>query len=179
MEDKYVRAVPGGIGEAKTPGNYAASLRAQVEAKKEGYSQVLWLDGVERKYVEEVGTSNIFFKINGELITPALNGSILSGMTRRTVLELAREWGMKVSERAISIHEIFAANDNGTLQEAFGSGTAAVISPVGELSWKGTKISINNNKTGETTQKLFDAITGMQYGTVPDTHGWVDTVTKL
>ncbi len=178
-EDKYVRAVPGGIGEAKTPGNYAASMRALVEAKKEGYAQVLWLDGVERKYVEEVGTSNIFFKIADELITPALNGSILSGITRRTVLELAREWGMKVAEYQISIQEIFDASENGTLQEAFGSGTAAVISPVGELSWKDRKIKINNNTTGETTQKLFDVITGMQSGTLPDTHGWLDTVTKF
>lgn len=179
VEDKFVRAVPGGIGEAKTPGNYAASLRAQVEAKKEGYAQVLWLDGVERKYVEEVGTSNIFFKIAGELITPALNGSILSGMTRRTVLELAREWGMKVTERPISIQEVFEAGEKGTLEEAFGSGTAAVISPVGELSWKGLKLTINNNKTGATTQKLFDTITGIQSGTLLDPHGWVDTVTKL
>ena len=179
VEDKYVRAVPGGIGEAKTPGNYAASLRAQVEAKKEGYAQVLWLDGVERKYVEEVGTSNIFFKIDGELITPALNGSILSGMTRRTVLELAREWGMKASERHISIQEIFEAHAKGTLEEAFGSGTAAVISPVGELSWKGQKLIINNNKTGPVSQKLFDEITGMQHGTIKDSRGWVDTVTKL
>jgi len=179
VEDKYVRAVPGGIGEAKTPGNYAASLRAQVEAKKEGYAQVLWLDGVERKYVEEVGTSNIFFKINGELITPALNGSILSGMTRRTVLELAREWGMKVSERHISIEEIFGAHEKGTLEEAFGSGTAAVISPVGELSWKGKKLIINNNQTGPVSQKFFDEITGLQSGSIQDRHGWVDTVTKL
>ena len=179
VEDKYVRAVPGGIGEAKTPANYAASLRAQIEAKHDGYSQVLWLDGVERKYIEEVGTSNIFFKINDELITPALNGSILGGITRRTVLELAREWGMKVSERQISIDEVFAANEQGTLQEVFASGTAAVISPVGELSWKDQKITINNNKTGPTAQKFFDEIAGMQYGTMPDNHGWVNTVTKL
>ena len=179
VEDKYVRAVPGGIGEAKTPANYAASLRAQIEAKHDGYSQVLWLDGVERKYIEEVGTSNIFFKINDKLITPALNGSILGGITRRTVLELAREWGMKVSERQISIDEVFAANEQGTLQEVFASGTAAVISPVGELSWKDKKITINNNKTGPTAQKFFDEIAGMQYGTMPDNHGWVNTVTKL
>jgi branched-chain amino acid aminotransferase len=140
---------------------------------------VLWLDGIERKYIEEVGTMNIFFKINDELITPALNGSILGGITRRTVLELAREWGMKVSERKISIDEVFAAAENGTLQEAFGSGTAAVISPVGELSWKGKKIIINNNQTGPTSQKLFDEVTGIQYGTLPDTRGWVNTVTKL
>ena len=179
VEDKYVRAVPGGIGEAKTPGNYAASLRAQVEAKHEGYAQVLWLDGVERKYIEEVGTMNIFFKIDDELITPALNGSILGGITRRTVLELARAWGMKATERKISIDEVFAAHANGTLQEVFGSGTAAVISPVGELSWKGKKIVINNNQTGPTSQKLFDEVAGLQYGIIKDSHGWVDTVTKL
>lgn len=179
VEDKYVRAVPGGIGEAKTPGNYAASLRAQVEAKREGYAQVLWLDGVERKYVEEVGTMNIFFKINDELITPALNGSILGGITRRTVLELASAWGMKTSERQISIDEVFAAHEQGSLQEIFGSGTAAVISPVGELSWKGKKITINHNQTGPTSQKLFDEVTGMQYGTIKDGHGWVDTVAQL
>lgn len=179
VEDKYVRAVPGGIGEAKTPGNYAASLRAQVEAKKEGYAQVLWLDGHERKFIEEVGTSNIFFKINGELITPALNGSILGGITRRTVLELAREWNMKVSERALSIDEVFAASDSGKLDEAFGSGTAAVISPVGELSWKGRKLTLSGNKTGPVSQKLYDEITGLQYGKVADRHGWVDTVTKV
>ena len=122
---------------------------------------------------------NIFFKINDELITPALNGSILGGITRRTVLELAKDWGMKATERHISIDEVFAAHENGTLQEIFGSGTAAVISPVGELSWKGKKIIINNNKTGPTSQRLVDEVTGMQYGTIKDSRGWVDTVTKL
>lgn len=179
VEDKYVRAVAGGLGEAKTPANYAASLRAQVEAKKEGYAQVLWLDAVERKYVEEVGTMNIFFKIGGEIITPALNGSILGGITRRTVLETAKDWGLKVSERAISIDEVFDAHAKGQLEEVFGSGTAAVISPVGELSWKGQKIVINNNKTGEFSQKLFDYVTGLQYGKVQDKFGWVEKVAKL
>lgn len=179
VEDNYVRASKGGIGEAKTPGNYAASLRAQAEAKKEGFDQVLWLDAVERKYIEEVGTMNIFFKINGELITPELNGSILSGITRRTVLELARDWGLPVSERAISIEEIFEANAKGQLEEVFGSGTAAVISPVGELSWKGEKIIINNNKTGPLAQKLFDTVAGIQYGTMPDKYGWIDEVTTV
>jgi branched-chain amino acid aminotransferase len=179
VEDKYVRATVGGLGEAKTPANYAMSLRAQVEAAEEGFAQVLWLDAVERKYIEEVGTMNIFFKINGEVITPALNGSILGGMTRRTVLELAREWGMKVAERQISIEEIFEAYDKGQLEEVFGSGTAAVISPVGELSWKGKKIVINNNRTGEFSQKLFDYVTGLQYGTLEDKHGWVDEIIKL
>lgn len=179
VEDKYVRAVQGGLGEAKTAANYAASLRAQVEAKKEGYAQVLWLDAVERKYVEEVGTMNIHFKIKGEIITPALTGSILGGITRRTVIEVAKEWGINVTERVISIDEIFAAHEKGELEEVFGSGTAAVISPVGELSWKGKKIVINGNKTGEFAQKLFDYITGIQYGTVPDKFGWIEKVAKV
>jgi branched-chain amino acid aminotransferase len=179
VEDIFVRTVQGGLGEAKTPANYAASLRAQVEAKKEGFAQVLWLDAVERKYVEEVGTMNIFFKIKGEIITPPLNGCILGGITRRTVIELAKAWGLPLSERAISIDEVFAANGKGELEEVFGSGTAAVISPVGELSWKGEKIVINNNKTGELSQKLFDYVTGLQQGKVPDEFGWVDKVAKL
>ncbi|EGO65302.1 branched-chain amino acid aminotransferase [Acetonema longum] len=179
VEDKYVRAIHGGIGEAKTPANYAASLRAQVEAKEEGYSQVLWLDAAERKYVEEVGTMNIFFKINGELVTPKLNGSILSGITRRTVIEISREWGVNVTERQISVDELFEAHDRGQLEEVFGSGTAAVISPVGELSWKGRKIVINNNQTGPFSQKLFDYVAGLQYGNLSDPHGWVNEVTKL
>jgi branched-chain amino acid aminotransferase len=178
VEDKYVRATVGGLGEAKTPANYAMSLRAQVEAKQEGYAQVLWLDAVERSYIEEVGTMNIFFKINGELITPALTGSILGGITRRTVLELARDWGVKVTERRISIEEVFEAHENGQLEEVFGTGTAAVISPVGELAWKGKKIMINNNRTGEFAQKLFDYVTGIQYGRVEDKFGWIDEVTK-
>ena len=179
VEDVYVRAVAGGVGEAKTPANYAASLRAGEQAKKEGFAQVLWLDANEKKYIEEVGTMNIFFKIKDELITPALNGSILDGITRRTVMELAKSWGMKVTERKISIEEVFAAYENGDLQEVFGSGTAAVISPVGELTWKGRTIVINGNKTGETSQKLFDTVTGIQYGRLKDSFGWVDEVAKL
>ena len=179
VEDKYVRAVAGGVGEAKTPANYAASLRAGEQAKKEGFAQVLWLDAIEKKYIEEVGTMNIFFKIKDEIITPALTGSILGGITRRTVLELARSWGMKATERKISIDEVFEAYDKGELQEVFGSGTAAVISPVGELTWKGRTIVINNNKTGETSQQLFDHVTGIQYGSLKDEFGWVDEVTKL
>lgn len=179
VEDKFVRAGVGGLGEAKTPANYAASLRAQEEAKKEGFTQVLWLDAVERKYIEEVGTMNIFFKINNEIITPALDGSILGGITRKTVLEISRAWGMKVSERRISVDEVFAAHAKGQLDEVFGSGTAAVISPVGELSWKGQKITINNNKTGEYSQKLFNYITDLQYGKAEDKHDWVCEVTKL
>ena len=179
VEDKYVRATVGGLGEAKTPANYAMSLRAQVEAKQEGYAQVLWLDAVERRYIEEVGTMNIFFKIKGEIVTPALTGSILGGITRRTVLELAKDWGIKATERRISIDEVFEAHEKGELEEVFGTGTAAVISPVGELAWKGKKITINNNKTGEFSQKLFDYVTGIQYGRVEDKFGWVDEVTKI
>lgn len=179
VEDKYVRAIKGGIGEAKTAGNYAASLKAQVEAKKEGYAQVLWLDAVERKYIEEVGTMNIFFKIKGEIVTPALNGSILGGITRRTVIELAKDWGMPVSERRISVDEVFDAHARGELEEVFGSGTAAVVSPVGELFWKGRKIVVNNNETGPTAQKLFDHVAGLQYGELEDKHGWVEKVAKV
>ncbi|MDD4601363.1 Branched-chain-amino-acid aminotransferase 2 [bioreactor metagenome] len=179
VEDRYVRAVQGGLGEAKTPANYAASMRAEYEAKQNGYAQVLWLDAVERKYIEEVGTMNIFFKINGEIITPELSGSILSGMTRRTVLELCREWGLKTTERRISIDEVYEAYTKGQLEEVFGTGTAAVISPVGELTWKDHKMVINGNKTGEFAQKLFDTVTGIQYGKLEDKHGWVDEVCKL
>ncbi|WP_371376937.1 branched-chain amino acid aminotransferase [Sporomusa aerivorans] len=179
VEEHFVRAVKGGLGEAKTPANYAASLKAAEVAKEEGYTQVLWLDALEQKYIEEVGTMNIFFKIGGEIITPELNGSILNGITRRSVLEVAKDWGMKVSERRISIDEVYQAHAEGRLQEVFGSGTAAVISPVGELSWKGRKIVINNNEIGETSQKLFDYITSIQQGRVADKFGWVDEVTKL
>lgn len=179
VEDKFVRAVSGGIGEAKTPGNYAASLRAGVEAQKEGFDQVLWLDGIERKYIEEVGAMNILFKIKGEIVTPALNGSILSGITRKSVLEVVREWGMPAVERRISIDEVFEAHAKGELEEVFGSGTAAVISPVGQLTWKGQTIIVNNNEIGETSQKLYNHITGLQYGKLADKHGWVREVTKL
>jgi branched-chain amino acid aminotransferase len=176
VEDKYVRACHGGLGEAKTPANYAASLRAGEVAHQEGFSQVLWLDAVERKYIEEVGAMNIFFKINGELITPALTGSILGGMTRRTVLEIAHDWGMKATERVISIDEVYDAHAKGQLEEIFGTGTAAVISPVGSLTWKGQTIVVNNNETGPIAHKLFAQVTGLQYGTVKDTHGWVDSM---
>ncbi|HWR44439.1 branched-chain amino acid aminotransferase [Sporomusa sp.] len=179
VEENYVRAVKGGLGEAKTPANYAASLKASEEAKKEGYTQVLWLDALEQKYIEEVGTMNIFFKMDDELITPELNGSILNGITRRSVIQVAKDWGLKVTERRISIDEVFAAHAEGRLKEVFGSGTAAVISPVGELSWNGKNIVINNNQTGETSQKLFDYITNIQQGRVADKFGWIGEVTKL
>lgn len=175
--DTHVRAVQGGLGEAKTAANYAASLSAQQEAGQAGYTQVLWLDGVERKYIDEVGTMNIMMQIGDEVITPPLAGTILDGVTRNSILTLLRDWGHKVSERRISIDEVMEAGRNGTLREMWGTGTAAVVSPVGELGYKGEKISIGNGQTGILTQKLYDAIVGIQYGTAPDAHGWTSVVT--
>ena len=174
--DKFVRAVEGGVGSAKTGANYAASLYASEEAKHEGFTQVLWLDGRERKYIDEVGTMNIMLKIDGEVITPPLGGTILAGVTRDSVLTLLREWGMRVSERQIAIDEVAAAARKGTLEEVWGTGTAAVISPVGELSYKGERIVVNGGQIGPLTQKLYDAIVGIQYGTAPDPHGWTVVV---
>ncbi|WP_113674032.1 branched-chain amino acid aminotransferase [Vallitalea guaymasensis] len=176
VETEYVRAVKGGIGFAKTGGNYAASIKAQMKAKERGYSQVLWLDGVERKYVEEVGTMNVFFKIDGEVITPSLEGSILAGVTRDSVIELLKSWNIPVSERKLSIEDIYAAAEEGKLEEAFGTGTAAVISPIGELNYDGRVISINDGKIGEVSQKIYDTITGIQTGHVEDTYGWAKEI---
>ena len=170
--DTQVRAVPGGLGEAKTGANYAASLQAAEEAKHQGFTQVLWLDGVQRKYIDEVGTMNIMMKIGNEVITPPLSGSLLAGVTRDSALTLLREWGAKVSERQISIDEVIAAAADGTLKEMWGTGTAAVISPVGELAYKHHRIAISGGHIGEVTQRLYDAIVAIQYGTAPDTHGW-------
>lgn len=176
VENQYVRAVKGGTGEAKTGGNYASSLKAQEIVEKEGYSQVLWLDGMERKYIEEVGAMNVFFKINGEVVTPQLNGSILAGVTRDSVLQLLKYWNVPVSERRVSIKELYEAHQNGTLEEAFGSGTAAVISPIGELRWNGEHLVINNEKIGELSQKLYDTITAIQYGKLEDPFDWLEKV---
>ncbi len=172
IEDEYVRAVRGGMGYTKTGGNYAASLKAQVKAHDAGYSQVLWLDGVERKYIEEVGAMNIFFKIDGKVVTPKLNGSILPGITRDSVIHLCKEWGIPTEERKISIDEIDEAYKSGKLEEVFGTGTAAVISPVGKLRWKDEIMEINGGKIGELSQKIYDTVTGIQLGKLPDTHGW-------
>lgn len=172
VESEYVRAVPGGTGEAKTGGNYAASLLAQVKSAEKGYSQVLWLDGVERRYIEEVGSMNVFFKIDGEIITPMLNGSILPGITRDSIIQLLKHWNLPIVERRITIEELFKAHDEGKLEEAFGTGTAAVISPVGELLWKDRKIIINDGKTGELSKKLYDTLTGIQTGKIDDPFGW-------
>ncbi|HAO93453.1 MAG TPA: branched chain amino acid aminotransferase [Deltaproteobacteria bacterium] len=173
---EYVRAVKGGLGAAKTPANYAASLLPAEEAKKKGFTQVLWLDAIERRYVEEVGTMNIFFLIADELVTPSLEGSVLGGVTRDSVIRIAKEWGVKVCERRISIDELFAACGNGSLKEAFGTGTAAVISPVGEIHHQGAYIRINNGETGPFARKLYDYITSLQYGEAEDRFGWVYTI---
>ncbi|MFZ5775132.1 MAG: branched-chain amino acid aminotransferase [Thermodesulfobacteriota bacterium] len=173
VTDTYVRAVPGGVGAAKAAGNYAASIKAAEEAKKKGFTQVLWLDACERRYVEEVGTMNIFFVIGDEVVTPPLAGSILPGITRDSVLQLIRDWGYPVTERPITIDELLAAGNRGDLKEAFGTGTAAVISPVGSLHYQGKDCLINGGKTGPLSQRLFDEIQDIQYGRKPDPHGWV------
>jgi len=176
VSDSHVRAVKGGVGNVKTAGNYAASLFTSELAKKEGCTQVLWLDACEKKYVEEVGTSNIFFRINDTLITPPLEGSILGGLTRDSVLKLAGSWGLKIEERKISIDEVLAENKSGGLQEAFGTGTAAVISPVGELVYKGESHVINNGQTGEVSKKLFEELQAIQNGYRDDPFKWVVSV---
>ncbi len=172
----HVRAVRGGLGEAKTAGNYAASLYAGEQAHKNGYTQVLWLDGVEQKYVEEVGSMNIFFVIDDELITPLLNGSILPGITRDSVIALAKMWDIKVTERKISIDEVMNAHSSGNLQEIFGSGTAAVISPVGEIKYGDTTISIGDGSVGPVANRFFQTLTDIQYGKSEDPLGWIEPV---
>ncbi|OCS90442.1 branched-chain amino acid aminotransferase [Caryophanon latum] len=172
VEKQYVRAVAGGTGEAKTGGNYASSLKAQEVAAKEGYAQTLWLDGRENEYVEEVGSMNIFFKINGTVVTPALNGSILPGITRDSMLQVLRKHNIPVQERRISITEIIEAHKQGTLEESFGTGTAAVISPIGQLKFEGTEYVINNGEIGEVAQLLYDTLTGIQYGKLEDVYSW-------
>ena len=173
IEDEDVRAVRGGTGYAKCGGNYAASNRAGEKAAQKGYSQVLWLDGVERKYIEEVGAMNVMFKISGEIITPSLTGSILPGVTRKSCIELLKKKGYNVSERLLSIDELEAAMDNGTLEEAWGCGTAAVVSPIGKLAYKDKVITINNGEIGEVTQMLYDTLTGIQWGKIEDSFGWI------
>lgn len=173
VEKNYVRAVRGGTGEAKAGANYAVSLKAQAEAGKEGYSQVLWLDGVEQKYIEEVGAMNVFFVIGDEVVTPQLHGSVLPGITRKSTIELLRDWGYNVSERMLSVDELVEAYKAGRLKEAFGTGTAAVISPMGRLKYGDVDMVINDNKIGEISQKLYDELTGIQWGRIPDTRGWI------
>jgi len=172
VEDNYIRAAVGGIGEAKTAGNYAASILAAEEAHAKGYTQVLWLDAAERKYVEEVGTMNIFFVINDEVITAPLNGSILPGITRDSVIRILNDWGVKVSERPLSIDEVTAAAENGSLREAFGAGTAAVISPVGQITYKGKDYPVAGGRMGDLSQRLYDEIVAIQYAEKDDPYGW-------
>jgi len=173
VEDQDVRAVKGGTGMAKTGGNYAASLRAGDRAEAKGYTQVLWLDGVERKYIEEVGAMNVMFKVGGKILTPDLNGSVLDGITRRSCIQLLKDWGYEVEERRISAEELFEAARNGAMEEAWGTGTAAVVSPIGELAEGDEKVIINNNEIGPVTQKLYDELTGIQWGRNADPHDWI------
>ncbi len=173
---EHVRAVRGGVGDTKTMGNYAASLLAGDKAHQAGYTQVLWLDGVEQKFIEEVGAMNIFFVIDDELTTPMLSGSILPGITRDSVIALGKSWGMKVTERKISIDEVIDAHASGRLKEIFGSGTAAVISPVGELKYADTLITVGDGKVGPLAHKFFQAIQDIQYGAIEGPAGWVEAV---
>ena len=179
VESNYVRAVRGGMGEAKTGGNYAASLAAQDDAHAQGYSQVMWLDGIERKYIEEIGAMNAFFVLDGCVVTPELNGSILSGITRKSVVSLLKQWGIPVSERRVAAQELTEAHERGTLQEAFCTGTAAVISPIGEMKWKEHIMAMNGGKIGPVTRRLYDALTGIQYGKLPDEMGWTVNVCHI
>ncbi len=175
VEDTYVRACPGGTGYVKCGGNYAVSLLAAKKAETGGYNQVLWLDSQERKYVEEVGAMNIFFKISGKIYTARASeddGTILPGVTRRSIIELLRDWGYEVIEKKISIDEIMEASENGSLEEVFGSGTAAVISPVKQMDYKGNSAYIHDGKIGILTQRLYDTLTGIQWGRIQDTKGW-------
>ena len=173
IEDEDVRAVRGGTGYAKCGGNYAASNRAGERAAQQGYSQVLWLDGVERKYIEEVGAMNVMFKIDGKIVTPMLSGSILPGITRMSCIAVLKEKGFEVEERLLSIDELANALENGKLEEAWGCGPAAVVSPIGELCYKGVKYAVNNGEIGEVTQMLYDTLTGIQWGKLDDTFGWI------
>lgn len=178
IESEDVRAVRGGTGYAKCGGNYAASLRAGQRAEQNGYTQVLWLDGVEKKYIEEVGAMNVMFKIDGKIVTPKLTGSILPGITRKSCIELLKSWGYEVEERLLSVGELFESAANGKLEEAWGTGTAAVVSPIGKLFYKGKEYVVSNNEIGEITQKLYDNLTGIQWGKKPDEFGWICKVCK-
>ena len=169
---EYARAGPGGVGDAKAGGNYGASLYATHEAMKKGYSQVLWLDGCAHKYVEEVGTMNIFFVFGNELVTPSLDGTILGGLTRECVIAIAKEWGYAVTERKLTIDEVMAGAEDGTLTEAFGTGTAVVIAPVGTIAHNDKTVTINDNKTGEFSQKIYDELCAIRYGEKEDRYGW-------
>lgn len=174
IESRDVRAVRGGTGYAKCGGNYAASMRAGEEAEKKGFAQVLWLDGVHMKYIEEVGAMNVMFKINGKVVTPDISGgTVLPGITRKSCIQVLKDWGYDVEERNISVDELVEAAESGALEEAWGCGTAAVVSPMGVLAYKDVEHVINNNEIGPLTQRLYDELTGIQWGKVPDTRGWI------
>ena len=172
VEDEDVRAVRGGTGFTKCGGNYAASIRAGERAEEKGYAQVLWLDGVERKYIEEVGSMNVMFQIDGTVITPKLTGSVLPGVTRKSCVDLIKSWGIPVEERLLSAQELFDAAQAGKLDEAWGTGTAAVVSPIGEMTWEDKSVEVCGGKIGKLTQKLYDTLTGIQWGRLPDEYGW-------
>ena len=176
VEDEYIRAAPGLTGFTKCGGNYAGSLLAGELAARKGFAQVLWLDGIEKKYVEEVGAMNIMFKIDGKIYTAACEGTVLPGVTRRSIIELLRDWGYEVIEGKLAIDDIFEAGRNGKLEEIFGTGTAAVVSPVKELVWKNESVIVGDGQIGELTQKLYDNLTGIQWGKLPDTKGWITPV---
>ncbi|UCF57105.1 MAG: aminotransferase class IV, partial [Deltaproteobacteria bacterium] len=176
VEDRYIRTAVGSTGEAKAAGNYAGSLLAAEEAKEKGFTQVLWLDANERKYVEEVGTMNMFFVIEDEVITAPLTGSILPGITRDSVIHIVKDWGMKMSERVLSIDEVITAAKDGRVQEAFGTGTAAVISPVGQITYKGEDHIVAGGKMGELSQRLYKEIVDIQYGEKDDPYGWIERI---
>lgn len=176
VESEYVRSVPGSVGFAKTSGNYAASLLAAKKAKAKGFSQVLWLDAKEHKYVEEIGTSNVMFYIDDEVVTSPLTGSILPGITRDSVIHILQEWGVPVKERMITIDEVWEAAQSGALKEVFATGTAAIISPVGLLHYQGEDKEINGMQVGELSQKLYDELLGVQYGKKDDPYGWTRVI---
>jgi len=176
VEEKYVRAVKGGLGFTKAAANYAGSLKAQQEAQAQGFTQVLWLDGVERKYIEEVGTMNVFFVIGDEVVTPSLQGSILGGITRKSCIDILRGWGFRVTERPLTLEEVVQAAKSGALREAFGTGTAAVVSPIGWLRCGGADLGINNGEIGALSQRLYDELTGIQWGKIADPYGWTKVI---
>ncbi len=179
VEDEYVRATPGGTGFTKCGGNYAGSLKSQEKAEEQGYTQVLWLDGVHKKYVEEVGSMNAMFVFGNTIVTAPIDGTVLPGVTRDSIIHLLKDWGYTVEERHMPIDELMEGAKNGKLTEAFGTGTAAVISPIGELCFKGEKAVINDFKTGDLTQKLYDTLTCIQWGNVEDPFGWTQEVVRI
>ena len=172
FEVEDVRAVRGGTGFTKCGGNYGAANRAIMRSEAAGYPALIWLDGVERKYIEEVGSMNVMFYINGTVVTPKLTGSVLPGITRKSIIQILKDWGYKVEERLLSVDELMSAAEDGSLSEAWGTGTAAVVSPIGRLYYEGKDLTVSNNQIGELTQKLYDELTGIQWGRVPDTRNW-------